>query len=96
MQGACNCPTVRCPFIFAVTNGQRGKPPCKKHTTATRLCAPSALLQPAVQLGGPGPHVMQPERRLPSAKKPHRRLRQCHVFSGSSRESEKVNFSEPV
>jgi hypothetical protein len=45
---------------------------------------------------GPGPHVMQPERRLPSAKKPHRRLRQCHVFSGPSRESEKVNFSEPV
>jgi hypothetical protein len=51
VQGACNCPTVRCPFIFAVTSGQRGKPPCKKHTTATWLCAPSALLQPAVQLG---------------------------------------------
>jgi hypothetical protein len=96
VQGACNCPTVKRPFIFTVTSGQRGEPPCKKRTTVARLCAPSASLQPAVQLGGPGPHVMQPARRLPSAKKPHCRLRQCHVFSGPSRESGKVNFSEPV
>jgi hypothetical protein len=95
-QGACNRPTVKCPIFFTVTSGQRGKPPRKKRTTVTRLCAPSTSLQPTVQLGGPGPHVMQPARRLPSAKKPHRRLRQCHVFSGPSRESEKVKFSEPV
>jgi hypothetical protein len=96
VQGACNRPTVKRPFIFTVTSGQRGEPPRKKRTTVARLCAPSASLQPAVQLGGPGPHVMQPARRLPSAKKPHCRLHQCHVFSGPSRESEKVNFSEPV
>jgi hypothetical protein len=96
VQGACNCPTVKRPFIFTVTSGQRGEPSRKKRTTVARLSAPSASLQPAVQLRGPGPHVMQPAHRLPSAKKPHRRLRQCHVFSGPSRESEKVNFSKPV
>jgi hypothetical protein len=95
-QGACNRPTVKHPFIFAITSGQRGEPPRKKRTTAPRLCAPSALLQPAVQHGGPGPHVMQPARRLPGAKKPHLHLRKCHVFSGPSRKSEKVKFSEPV
>jgi hypothetical protein len=96
VQGACNRPTVKRPFIFAVTSGQRGEPPHKKRTTVPRLCAPSASLQPAVQHGGPGPHVMQPVRRLPSAKKSHRHLRQCHVFSGPPQESEKVNFLEPV
>jgi hypothetical protein len=96
VRGACNRPTVKRPFIFAVTSGQRGGPPRKKRTTAPPLCAPSASLQPTVQHGGLDPHVMQPARRLPGAKKPHRRLRQCHVFSGLPRKSEKVNFSEPV
>jgi hypothetical protein len=95
-QGACNRPTIKRPFIFVVTSGQRGEPPRKKRTTVPRLCAPSASLQLAVHHGGPGPHVMQPARRISSATKPHCRLRQCHVFSGPSRESEKVNFSEPV
>jgi hypothetical protein len=58
VQGACNCPTVRRPFIFAVTSGQRGEPPHKKRTTVPRLCAPSTPLQRTVQLGGQGPHVM--------------------------------------
>jgi hypothetical protein len=92
VQGACDHPTVKRPFFFTVTSGQRCEPPCKKRTTVAQLYAPSASLQPAVQLRGPGPHVMQPARRLPSVKKPHRRLRQCHVFSGPSRESEKVKF----
>jgi hypothetical protein len=96
VQGACNCPTVKRPFIFTITSGQRGEPPRKKRTTVAWLCAPSSSLQPAVQLGGPGPHVMQPVRQLPGAKKPHRRLCQCHVSSGLSRESKKVKFSEPV
>jgi hypothetical protein len=96
MQGACNCPMIKRPFIFVVSSGQRGEPPRKKRTTVPRLYAPSAPLQLAVQLGGLGPHVMQPARRLSCAKKPHRHLRQCHVFSGPSRESEKVYFSEPV
>jgi hypothetical protein len=96
VQGACNHPTVKRPFIFVVSSGQRGELPRKKRTTFPRLCAPSAPLQLAVQLGGPGPYVIQPARRLPCAKKLHRRLRQSHVFSGPSRESEKVNFSEPV
>jgi hypothetical protein len=95
-QGACNRPTVKRPFIFAVTSGQKGEPPRKKRTTAPRLCSRSASLQSAVQHGGPGPHVMQPARRLPGAEKSHRRLRQCHVFSGPSRKSEKISFSEPV
>jgi hypothetical protein len=94
VQGACNRPTVKRPFLFTVTSGQRGEPPRKKRTTVARLCAPSASLQPTVQLGGSGPHVMQPAGRLPSAKKPHCRLRQCHVFSGPSRESEKVKYSD--
>jgi hypothetical protein len=95
-QGACNRPTVKRPFIFVVTSGQKGESPRKKRTTAPRLCTPSALLQPVLQHGGPGPHVMQPARRLPGAKKSHHRLRQCHAFSGPSRKSEKISFSEPV
>jgi hypothetical protein len=55
MEGACNRPTVKRPFFFTVTSGQRGEPPCKKRTTVARLCAPSASLQPAIQLGGPRP-----------------------------------------
>jgi hypothetical protein len=68
VQGACNCPTVKSPFFLTITSGQRGEPPCKKRTTVARLCAPSASLQLAVQLGGRGPHVMQPARQLPSVK----------------------------
>jgi hypothetical protein len=67
-QGACNRPAVVCPFIFAETSSRKGEPPRRKRTTALRLCAPSASLQPAAQHGGPGPHVMQPARRLPGAE----------------------------
>jgi hypothetical protein len=95
-QGACNRPTAKHPLIFVVTSGQKGELPHKKRTTAPRLCAPSASLQPAVQHRGSSPHVMQPACRLPGAVKSHRRLRQCHVFSGTSQESEKISFSEPV
>jgi hypothetical protein len=95
-QGACNRPAVKRPFTFAVTSGQKGELPRKKRTTAPRLCAPSASLQLAVQHEGLGPHVMKPARRLPGVEKPHRRLCQYHVFSGLSRKSEKISFSEPV
>jgi hypothetical protein len=95
-QGACNCPAVKRSFIFAETSGQKGEPPRRKRTTAPQLCAPSASLQPAAQHGGPGPHVMQPAHWLPSAGKSHHRLRQCRVFPGLSRKTEKIKFSEPV
>ena len=91
-RGACNRPAVIRPFIFAETSGQEGEPPRRKRTTAPWLCAPSASLQPAVQHGGPGPHVMQPARRLLGAEKSHRRSRQYHVFSGPSRKTEKMSF----
>jgi hypothetical protein len=94
-QGACNRPAVKRPFIITVIDGQEGEPLRKKRTTAP-LRAPSASLQLAVQHGGPGPQVMQPTRRLLGAEKPHHRLRQCHVFSGLQRKSEKLSFSEPV
>ena len=81
-QGACNRPAVKRPFIFVVTSGQKDEPPRKKRTTVPWLCAPSASLQPA--------------RRLPGAEKSHHRLRQCHVFSGPSRKSEKISFSKQV
>jgi hypothetical protein len=58
VQGACNRPAIRRPFIFAVSSGQRGEPPRKKHTIVPRLCALSAPPQLAVQSRGPGPHVM--------------------------------------
>jgi hypothetical protein len=58
LQGACSRPTIKHPFIFAVSGGQRGDPPRKRRATVPRLCAPSALPQLAVQLRGPGPHVM--------------------------------------
>jgi hypothetical protein len=91
-QGACNRPAVMRPFIFAETSGRKGESPRRKRTTAPRLCAPSASLQPVVQHGGPGPHVMQPARRVPGAEKSHRRSRQCHVFSGPPRKTEKISF----
>jgi hypothetical protein len=89
---ACNRPTVKRPFIFVVTSGQRGEPPRKKRTTTPRLYAPSASLQPVVQHGGPGPHVMQPVRRSLGAEKSHRHSRQCHDSSGPSRKTEKISF----
>jgi hypothetical protein len=91
-QGACNRPTVMRPFIFAETSGREGEPPRRKRTTDPRLCTPSASLRPVVQHGGPGPHVMHPARRLLSAEKPHRRSRQYHVSSRSSRKTEKISF----
>jgi hypothetical protein len=91
-QGACNRPAVMRLFISAETSGRKGEPPRRKRTTASRLCAPSASLQPAVQHGGPGPHVMQLARRLPGAEKSHRHSRQCHIFSGPSRKTEKISF----
>jgi hypothetical protein len=89
-QGTCNRPAVVRLFIFAETNGQEGEPPRRKRTTAPWLCAPSASLQSVVQHGGPGPHVMQPTRRLLGVEKSHRRLRQCHVPSGPPQKTEKV------
>jgi hypothetical protein len=57
-QGACNRPTIKRPFIFAITSGQRGEPPREKRANAPRLSAPSAPPQLAVQLRGLGPHVI--------------------------------------
>jgi hypothetical protein len=91
-QEACNRPRVMRPFIFAETSGREGKLPRRKRATAPRLCAPSASLRPVVQHGGPGPHVMQPARRSLSAEKPHRRSRQYHVSSGTSRKTKKISF----
>jgi hypothetical protein len=91
-QGACNRPTVMRPFIFAETSGREGEPPRRKRTTTPRLCTPSASLQPAVQHGVPGPHVMQTACRLLGAEKSHRRSRQYHVFLGPSRKTEKIRF----
>jgi hypothetical protein len=91
-QGACNRPTVMRPFVFAETSGRKGEPPRRKRTTAPRLCAPSASLQPAVQHGGPGPDVMKPAHRLLGAERSHRRSRQYHASSGPSRKTEKINF----
>jgi hypothetical protein len=91
-QGACNRPSVKRSLIFAESSGRKGEPPCKKRTTALQLCAPSASLQPAVQHGGPGPHVIQLAHRLPGAEKSLRCSRQCHVFSGSPRKTEKISF----
>jgi hypothetical protein len=68
-------------LILTETNGRKGGPPRKKHATAPRLCTLSASSHPVVQHGGPGPHVMEPAHRLLRAKKPHRYLRQCRVFS---------------
>jgi hypothetical protein len=87
-----NAPWLCTPFIFAETNGQKGEPPRRKRTTAPRLCAPLASLQPAVQHGGLGPHVMKPAHQLLGAEKSHRHSRQYHVSSGTSRKTEKISF----
>jgi hypothetical protein len=91
-QGACNRPTVMRFFILIETSVREDKPPCRKRATAPRLCAPSASLQSAVQLGGPGPCVMQPARRLLGAEKSHRHLRQCRVPSRPSQKTAKISF----
>jgi hypothetical protein len=91
-KGACNRPAVKHSLIFAETSGRKVKPLRGKCTTAPRLCAPSASLQPAVQHGGPGPHVMQPARRSLGTEKSHRHSRQCHDSSGTSRKTEKISF----
>jgi hypothetical protein len=49
-------------------------------------------LQPTVQHGGPGPHVMQPARRSLGAKKSHRHSHQCLDSSRPSRKTEKISF----
>ena len=67
--------------ILAETSGRKGGPLCKRRATAPRLCTLSASSHPMGQREGPGPHVMQLVRRLLRAKKPHRHLRQCRVFS---------------
>jgi hypothetical protein len=91
-RGACNRPAVKRSLIFAETSGRKGEPTHRKRTTASRLCAPSASRQPAVQHGGPGPHVIQLASRLPSAEKSHRHSHQCHVFSGLSQKTKKISF----
>jgi hypothetical protein len=91
-KGACNRPTVKRSLIFAETSGRKVEPPRGKRTTAPRLCAPSASLQPAVQHGGPGPHVMQPACRSLGAEKSHRHSRQCRDSSGPSWKTEKISF----
>jgi hypothetical protein len=92
-RGACNRPAVICPFIFAETSGQEGEPPRRKRTTAPWLCAPSASLQPAVQHGDPGSHVVQSAGApVTGCIKSHRRSRHCHVSSRSSRKTEKISF----
>jgi hypothetical protein len=67
-----------------------------KSVQPPRGCAPLSFAATGGPTRGPVPHVMQPARRLPGAEKSHRRLRQCHDFSGPSRKSEKISFSEPV
>jgi hypothetical protein len=91
-KGACNRPTVKRSLIFAETSGRKVKPPRGKRTTAPQLCAPSALLQPAVQHGGPCPHVMEPARWSLGAEKSHRHSRHCHDSSGPSWKTKKISF----
>jgi hypothetical protein len=91
-KGACSRLAVKRSHIFAETSGRKVEPPRGKRTTATRLCAPSASLQPAVQHGGPGPHGMQPACRSLGAEKSHRHSRQCHDSSRPSRKTEKISF----
>jgi hypothetical protein len=57
------------------TSGRKGGPLCKRRATAPRLCTLSASSHLVGQREGPGPHVMQPVRRLLRAKKPHRHVR---------------------
>jgi hypothetical protein len=56
-------------------------------------CAPPQLrCNRRPNMGAQAHMSMQPVRRLPSAEKLHRRSRQCHVFSGPSRRTEKISF----
>jgi hypothetical protein len=61
-QGACNCPAVMCPFIFAATRGQEDEPPHKKRATALGLCAPSSSPKPAVEKANCRVGSVQPTR----------------------------------
>jgi hypothetical protein len=93
-QGACNRPAVVRPFIFAETSGRKGA--CNRHVGSVQPphgCAPPQLrCNRRPNMGAQAHMSMQPARRLPSAEKSHRRSRQCHVFSGPSRRTEKISF----
>jgi hypothetical protein len=95
-QGACDRPTVKRPFIFAVTSGQKGEPPCKKRTTAPRLYAPSASLQPAAQHGAQA--HMSCNRRTSYRVGRNRTAACANATSswGRRRSLKKISFSEPV
>jgi hypothetical protein len=68
-------------LILARTSGRKIEPPRREHATAPQLCTLSASSLPVDQQEGPVPHTVQPARWSLRARKPHRHLRQCCVFS---------------
>jgi hypothetical protein len=68
-------------LVLAGTSGRKSEPPRREHATAPRLCTLSASSLPVDQHKGPVPHTMQLALWSLRARKPHRHLRQCCVFS---------------
>jgi hypothetical protein len=68
-------------LILAGTSRRKGEPPRREHATAPRLFTLSASSLPVDRHEGPVPPTMQSARRSVRARKLHRHLRQCRVFS---------------
>jgi hypothetical protein len=68
-------------LILAGTSGRKGESPRREHATAPRLCTLLASSLPVDQHEGPVPPTMQPARRSLRARKLHRHMSQCRVFS---------------
>jgi hypothetical protein len=91
-QGACNRPAVKAPSSSlkpAVEKANRHA----RSVQPLRGCAPPQLrCNRRSNMGAQAHMSCKPVSRLPSAEKSHRCSRQCHVFSGPSRKTEKISF----
>jgi hypothetical protein len=96
MQGACNRPTIKRPFTFAVTSGQRGKPQRVKRANAPRLSTPLSSTTTCSLTQGPRPtrHVTGASVTVCKEVAPPPAPMPCLL--GTITDSEKVNFSELV
>jgi hypothetical protein len=94
-QGACNRPTIKRPFIFVVTSGQRGEPLREQRANAPRLSAPQ-LRHNWRSNSGAQAHTSCNRRAGYRVQRSRTPPVPMPCLLGTVTNSEKVNFSEPV
>jgi hypothetical protein len=80
------------PFIFGATSGQEGEPPRRRHTTTPWLCTPLIFTATGGPTWGPRPTCHTAGAPVTGCGKIDRHLRQYHIFSGPSQQTEKISF----